>query len=590
MKRFLITTADERTWPKDQPVLFLGEWCKLYDRRHVWAAMDAEMVPYHWNDRKKLYRDYIFLQDLYEDLLLELSEWLNSYHGVKHTLRYWRILIGPWLGYFVQMLFDRWEMIQRAVADYSIDGVRVLGMVPTQMVPNDMDNFEQLYVGDAWNEVIYGQFLQGWTTVPIEKMQPAVEQCHLPALQPVMTPLQQMKYKMVRAAVVVSQMFTKVDDVFFMATYLPIQQDFLLQWRLGQVPKIWCSIPTPKAEVDWTKRQWQMEQTGGGDFPAIIKTMIPRHIPALYVEGYEKLQSLCGNLPWPKKPRLIFTSNNDNSDDVFKAWAAEKVEAGVPLVIGQHGGNYGIGRWEFTEEHQCAISDGYLSWGWSDENRPQIKPVGNFKIVDSDMGWDPEGRALVVESIVPRYSYRMFSVSVAAQWLDYFEDQCHFVAALPEWLRSQLVVRLHHHDYGWCAKQRWRDRFPELQLDDGVMPIALLVKKSRLYISTYNATTFLESLAMNIPTVMFWNPNHWELRDSAVPYFERLKTVGIFHETPESAAHKMTMVWDDVGTWWNSAPIQAVREEFCYRYSRMPEQPLEDLEQVLNRISKAAIE
>ena len=24
--RYLITTADERTWVQDQPVLFLGEW------------------------------------------------------------------------------------------------------------------------------------------------------------------------------------------------------------------------------------------------------------------------------------------------------------------------------------------------------------------------------------------------------------------------------------------------------------------------------------------------------------------------------------------------------------------------------------
>lgn len=34
--RYLITTADERTWKFDRPVLFLGEWCRLYDRRHVW--------------------------------------------------------------------------------------------------------------------------------------------------------------------------------------------------------------------------------------------------------------------------------------------------------------------------------------------------------------------------------------------------------------------------------------------------------------------------------------------------------------------------------------------------------------------------
>ena len=45
--RYLIVTADERTWKFDRPVIFLGEWCRLYNRRHVWQDMDA-IVGDHW--------------------------------------------------------------------------------------------------------------------------------------------------------------------------------------------------------------------------------------------------------------------------------------------------------------------------------------------------------------------------------------------------------------------------------------------------------------------------------------------------------------------------------------------------------------
>jgi len=48
--RYLVATADERTWPKDQPVLFLGKWCKKYSRKHIWQAMNYEVVSYHWDD------------------------------------------------------------------------------------------------------------------------------------------------------------------------------------------------------------------------------------------------------------------------------------------------------------------------------------------------------------------------------------------------------------------------------------------------------------------------------------------------------------------------------------------------------------
>ena len=54
VRRCLITTADERTWPVNKPVVFLGEWCKKYSRKHVWQARISQMVNYHWRDREKL--------------------------------------------------------------------------------------------------------------------------------------------------------------------------------------------------------------------------------------------------------------------------------------------------------------------------------------------------------------------------------------------------------------------------------------------------------------------------------------------------------------------------------------------------------
>lgn len=57
--RFLITTADERTWKFDRPVIFLGEWCRSYSRRDVWGAMDAVMaLPYGLGRSKKDADDY----------------------------------------------------------------------------------------------------------------------------------------------------------------------------------------------------------------------------------------------------------------------------------------------------------------------------------------------------------------------------------------------------------------------------------------------------------------------------------------------------------------------------------------------------
>ena len=68
MRKVLVTTALEETWPDtpETPVLFLGEWCRLYSRKERWQAMKAEVLPYHWDDRQKLYQDYLYISQFYE--------------------------------------------------------------------------------------------------------------------------------------------------------------------------------------------------------------------------------------------------------------------------------------------------------------------------------------------------------------------------------------------------------------------------------------------------------------------------------------------------------------------------------------------
>ena len=102
---FLVTTSIEDTWPKINPIVFLGEWCRLYNRKSYWKTLNNKVVPYHWDDRIKLQKDYQYLNTVHEMLLVELTSQLNKLHGVNHSSRYWRIFIGPWLQCFVEVLF-----------------------------------------------------------------------------------------------------------------------------------------------------------------------------------------------------------------------------------------------------------------------------------------------------------------------------------------------------------------------------------------------------------------------------------------------------------------------------------------------------
>jgi putative transferase (TIGR04331 family) len=552
----------------------------------VWEKLDVEIAPYHWDDRARLQQDYQYLQSLHETLLEELAVKLNHLHGVKHSLRYWRILIGPWLGYFIQMLFDRWTMLKLAIEECKIDRCRVLSTKPCAVIPNDMAHFNQLYTEDDWNEIIYGQLLkQYWRNeIGIEEVK---RDGDLPLEFGKEAPktLRTRLKKFVHCAVdLANRVTTRSDDFFFISSCLPLRTDFKLQIKLGQFPKLWRSESVPELKPDLKIRQWEWKPRQGTDeFSVVARDFIPRHIPTAYLEGYQPLADRVHSLPWPKRPKVIFTSTGYSSADVFKAWAAEKTESSTPLVIGQHGGHFGMTPWAFHEEHQITIADAWLSWGWSDRTNSRVMPVGNLKIMGQNMDFDQEGDVLLVEMALPRYSYHMYSLPVAGQWLAYFEDQGRFISALPDKIRQSVLVRQFPQDFGWQQEARWHGSFPSIKIDSGHQSIRALIRKSRIYICTYNGTTYLESLGWNIPTIMFWNPAHWELRDDVIPYFDLLKKVGIFHETPESAARQMITVWDDVSSWWWSQAVQEVRGKFCERYSRLPDKPLAVLESVFRK-------
>lgn len=590
VRRFLITTALEETWRSDGPVLFLGEWCKRYSRRAHWSALDAQVLPYHWDDRAKLERDYHYLQQVNEKALRSLTALMNEHHGVAHSERYWRLLVGPWLGYFIQILFDRWQSIQQALATYDIGETLVLDLNPDTVVPPGMADFAPLFVSDRWNHWIYSQILEHRTAVRVVKVNPMAPRGAAPdaATLPRRESLSARARGMVKRLLSTASATLARSDFFFINSC--IDQQWRLEKALGQLPTFWAAPSSRHMPLNWEqRRQLTLSFDAGNEFETFLAFMIPRQIPALYLEGYASMVKQTETISWPRQPKVIFTASAHNTNDFFKTWAAGKVEAGAKLVIGQHGGHFGIGRWVFHEDHEYAVADSYFSWGWTNPRNTKVRPLPSQKLgsLAKNLKHDPQGGVLLVLASLPRYSYWMYSIPVASQMVDYLDEQMRFAETLRGNAKNQLLVRFYPHDYGWDQKLRWRDRLPNAQFDEPGRSMYESARKCRLFVATYNATTFLETLAADFPTVMFWNPNHWEIRDEAAADFDRLREVGILHDTPESAAQKVNDIWDDVDGWWDRADIRRTRAVICNKYARTSPQWLPEWTAALHDVARS---
>jgi putative transferase (TIGR04331 family) len=190
-----------------------------------------------------------------------------------------------------------------------------------------------------------------------------------------------------------------------------------------------------------------------------------------------------------------------------------------------------------------------------------------------------------VGMMVPRYSYWMYSIPVGAQTLDYLEDQKRFAEAVSSDARDLLIYRMPAHDFGWDQKERLGDLIPSLKLYAGKKSFYQQLKEARLCINTCNSTPYLETFAANFPTLIFWNPKHWELRPSVRPYFDEMREAGILHDTPESAAAKIDEIYQNPQAWWSSPEIQKVRRRFCDQFARTSPKWLAEWKRELQKLT-----
>jgi putative transferase (TIGR04331 family) len=565
---FLISTADQRFWKVDENILFLGEWCKNYDQKHIWSKLNFTVLPYHWDDREKLYRDYLYLDTVTEKYLTLLSEKLNTLHQVDYSLRYWRIVVGFWLYYFIEILFDRYLSIKNATDSKLVSDTWICPQNLERWAPNDFTDFNQWVCTDEYNCYLYSRIIQtlgemsfsvlDFEIFPISESFPTDNE----------SPFNQITKSM-------SGFFSKYypsqwNRVVFFRTYLNKWDSVKLQLSLHQMPYFEPqSVVSEFFSVRPSMRKKLIFAEGKNEFESILDWIIAEQIPKGYVEGYADLHKKSIDT-FPNQPKAIFSANAYNGNTLFQLWTALQVERGAKLIGTQHGGHYGSGLWSASELHQIRICDRFYSWGWETRDSPNVRPLttGKFNEVKKGVTPNPEGTILMVSGSFPRYSYWMYSVPVGPQMLDYIDDQYRFVQSVSAEVHEQLLLRLYPHDYGWDEASRWRDQCPTLKQYQGSKSIYQQLNESRLLIGTYNATTYLETFSANYPTILFWNPRHWELRHSAKPYFDDLRKMGILHDTPESAAKKVNEIFKDPLSWWNQIEIQETIDKFNYHFAR----------------------
>lgn len=578
MSRFLITTADERTWMFDRPVLFLGEWCRRYDRRQVWSALDGVVAdPYGVAFADKA-RDLAFTQQLTHDLVGELTVALNAYHGTTFSRRYWQIVLGHWLRRAVDTLFNRYACVEQALTRHEVSASAFLQ--PATDVPlATLDSMQFILAtnDDRWNSILYARVLAdfGITLTGI------VSEAGADHVTPHPAPPASLKRTLGTAGARLLSRLHKSTDAFVVHSYLPRRAEIALSILLGQCPQQWRSpAPAPVPASAVARARLSLPTEGHRGVQRFVRAIMPEVLPACFVEGYAANVTQARSLPWPDKPRFIFTSNSFDTDEVFKVWCAAKAEAGRPYFAGQHGNNYGThfyaGNAHWPER---VTADAFFTWGWSDGTSRTV-PAFNFKSIKPAPPAPRAGGLLLVEECL---NHRITPWDGYFEFGQYQEQQFRFVAALPAAIRDAVTVRLHREwaIHAWFDRDRWHDREPQIRLETGERSMDELIAGSRLVVHSYESTGVLENFTRNIPTLCFWSAGLDHVIAEARPFYDRLVDAGVIVTSADRAAALVAERWDGIHDWWHSPLVQGAVRDYCQRFSRREDRPVRTLRRLL---------
>lgn len=576
---FLITTPISETWEFNENTVMLGNWCKIYSQKENWKKLkNNKIIDYHWEDTNVLEKDYKYLNNLSDSIFKELVTILNDLHNVNYSSKFWYIIIGNWLHTFIHISYDRWKTVEKAFSDYNLYKTKIIKLNKNQMIPQSIENFIDLVYQDKWNHFFFSEIIN-FLNKPNFKIQYIDDQIKNDEFvrykyyeDSIIKKLIYKFYSFMR--ICYSKIFPN-EKHFCCETYLSKKNEFILNLKLNSlflnfVPKVKI-FSEPNFEI---RNKINIKFNQSNEFEKFINKILPNFIPCSFIENFNFILKKTENLGWPKIPKTIFTSHAINTKTISSFYIASKKEMGSKLVHGQHGGGYGQCLIHWYEDFEKNISDKYVTWGWKEINNKNIINLGILKPLNKLKKLTNSKLKKNKLTMVIRPKERYFSGSLDSkirgdQLLNYHKNCIKIGELLDENIRKKsLLIRLHERKYGWNEKEMWRDKFKDVMIDDGYSSINNTLKKSKLIIYTYNSTGYLEYLASNFPVLLFWPEKQNPLRHSAKNFFDKLKSVGIYHETPESVSNHINKVWENLYLWWNDENTQNIRLEFCKEFCK----------------------
>ncbi len=596
-KKFLITTSIKETFPKykkKESILLAGEWCKADINKKYLKKYKFETLPYHWDSETKKAKDSIYLKKIYYKLERDLSIYFNKVHRTKFPQRYWSIIISPWLSSFIIYFYDKYSIIKKIKNKYKTVNAKTsdsnnLG----KLIPQNWLDAQFKFQSHQFNHYIFSFLIK---KLSINENKNIGIKINIRSNQPFQKNIKNVpKYSLKKLFRFILDCFKSKNDSFLINSNLSSINEMLVNFLLNYNFKKNQSYEFNKQlKVDKNLRNSRLVSSKRDDeFIKLTKDILPKIIPTYYLEGYKIINNFCSNLPWSSNPKLIFTSRNHITDEVFNYWSASHSLKKVPIVYGQHGGSFFISKYTLEREIEINRADKFLAWGKVSTKGEKILNFYNDKSSLKTQSYDPHGKINIIQGTPRKYQTTCISGQLSlSQFKKNIIFQKHFISRLKKIYLKNTQIRLYYPHAGIVfskyqnfEKKLWLEKRVAVKIERSNVPIEKSINESRLLIHTaLESTLFLEALNLNIPSILFVDFNNKFISKKDINLFKSLKNQGLIYDNPNDLAEFINLNYKNIDNWWKSNNTQKTLRRFCDLYSSRNSKPIKTFKETLKKI------
>jgi len=519
--------------------------------------------------------EFAEFQKISESVFQSLVGELNRVHGTNHPERFWRIVCGAWFLQFAQVWYLRWRVASEVFREHGVLACRRIDIKWQELLPVTHDEASLLFATDIWNHVAYCDafnFVARSSNVETIVVSPDRNQ-ELSDYRTIINfglPSQSAKSKLESVLAKISPR----PKIVLAGVVQSRAALVAMHLRLGVLPRLWrfSAKLTPQPVDARLRSQLGFSGDSAGGFVEFLSRSISRHLPTVYLEGFNDLltQTFSEN-SLTKPPRAIFTNTLLHRSEQFKLWAATFVTRdATKLFSGQHGGGYRVYRYKnWSEIYEHSVTDNFLSWSAVANLNKDLSACvqANIKHYKPDF----LGNLLVVLGPVTRQQNN-FNLGNTHCNSSYYPILKHFLMSLSSETSRSVVVRPKNASAVFKPARVSTEQISEVlggikNFDAGIQSLEQSLTKCRLAVVTYNETTIPMNMMFGFPTIALWDPKYVRLNKQAEAVYHQMFEAKILFHSPQLAAEHITEIWSDIETWWNSPQVRQARENYCTHYA-----------------------